>query len=55
MGGGGSSANMQQAFRNNSNGERLVLLAGNLSSEWKTRGQTEGEMETKKCGGKGIV
>ena len=32
VGGGGSSVNMQQVFRNNSNGERLVLMVGNLSS-----------------------
>ena len=55
VGGEGSSVNMQQVFRNNRNGEKLVLLAGNLSSEWKTKGQTEGEIETKKSGGKRIV
>ena len=35
VGGGGSSGNLQQVFRNNSNGERLNLSAGNLSSELK--------------------
>ena len=51
MGGGGSLANMQKVLRNNSDGEGLYLSAGNSSLEWTIRGQTEGDMETKKTGG----
>ena len=51
MGGGESSANLQNQFSNNSNGERFILMAGNLSLKLKTGGQSDGQDETKKNGG----
>ena len=51
LGGGESSANLQNRFKNNSNGERLNLSAGNLSSARKTGGQKVDYVETKKTGG----